>query len=308
MIKCTKCGREFKSPQALGGHLRGSHKDETQQDTGTNNADETIDDRVEAGEVPGEETALVPQDASLAEQIRTYLKQGFTIKQLASQFGFSDTTIRQEIAKLVRPEGEAIDDKAKQQDNVWPVVRKMGGGMEVISPEAVLRQYMGGGTPEEQLELRAIMKFRAAMLMVMDLVNVQKGTAEADAKRMEPILRLMKETREEQDAAAARAKASSEEIADRAAYETAGQLSQVIAQNNAKITDSINQIRQAMGGKEENPLGQVLNSIQSMQQMMQMFGITMPGMPGAQGGAPPETQWQPLPITHRKRDETEGGE
>ena len=308
MIKCTKCGREFKNPQALGGHMRGSHKDETQQDTGTNNADETIDDRVEAGEVPGEETALVPQDASLAEQIRTYLKQGFTIKQLASQFGFSDTTIRQEIAKLVRPEGEAIDDKAKQQDNVWPVVRKMGGGMEVISPEAVLRQYMGGGTPEEQLELRAIMKFRAAMLMVMDLVNVQKGTAEADAKRMEPILRLMKETREEQDAAAARAKASSEEIADRAAYETAGQLSQVIAQNNAKITDSINQIRQAMGGKEENPLGQVLNSIQSMQQMMQMFGITMPGMPGAQGGAPPETQWQPLPITHRKRDETEGGE
>ena len=307
MIKCTKCGREFKSPQALGGHMRGSHKDETQQDTGTNNADETIDDRVEAGEVPGEETALVPQDASLAEQIRTYLKQGFTIKQLASQFGFSDTTIRQEIAKLVRPEGEAIDDKAKQQDNVWPVVRKMGGGMEVISPEAVLRQYMGGGTPEEQLELRAIMKFRAAMLMVMDLVNVQKGTAEADAKRMEPILRLMKETREEQDAAAARAKASSEEIADRAAYETAGQLSQVIAQNNAKITDSINQIRQAMGGKEENPLGQVLNSIQSMQQMMQMFGITMPGMPGAQSGSPAE-QWQPPAITHRKRNETEGGE
>ena len=307
MIKCTKCGREFKSPQALGGHMRGAHKDETQQDTGPNNADETIDDRVEASEVPGEETALVPQDASLAEQIRMYLKQGFTIKQLTSQFGFSDTTIRQEIAKLVRPEGEAIDDKAKQQDNVWPVVRKMGGGMEVISPEAVLRQYMGGGTPEEQLELRAIMKFRAAMLMVMDLVNVQKGTAEADAKRMEPILRLMKETREEQDAAAARAKASSEEIADRAAYETAGQLSQVIAQNNAKITDSINQIRQAMGGKEENPLGQVLNSIQSMQQMMQMFGISMPGMTGAPGGASAD-QWQPPAITHRKRDETEGGE
>jgi len=166
---------------------------------------------------------------------------------------------------------------------------------------------MGGGTPEEQLELRAIMKFRAAMLMVMDLVNVQKGTAEADAKRMEPILRLMKETREEQDAAAARAKASSEEIADRAAYETAGQLSQVIAQNNAKITDSINQIRQAIGGKEENPLGQVLNSIQSMQQMMQMFGITIPGMPGAQSGSPAE-QWQPPVITHRKRNETEGGE
>jgi len=308
MIKCTKCGREFKNPQALGGHMRGAHQEETQEDNNHPGNPEAPNNTVGKTEAPGGETALVPEETSQAEQIRTYLKQGFTIKQMTERFGFSETTIRQEIAKLVRPEGEAIDDKAKQQDNVWPVVRKMGGGMEVISPEAVLRQYMGGGTPEEQLELRAIMKFRAAMLMVMDLVNVQKGSAEADAKRMEPILRLMKETREEQDAAAHRAKESNIEIADRAAYETATQLSQVISQNNTRITDSINQIRQAMGGKEENPLGQVLNSMQSMQQMMQMFGISMPGMPGAQGGAPPEVQWQPPPITHRKRDETGGEE
>jgi len=208
--------------------------------------------------------------------------------------------IREELKRAHDEENE--DDKA---DSRFPVIRKMGGGMEMIAPEAVLRQYMGG-TPEEELELRAIMKFRAAMLMVMDLVNIQKGDAEADAKRMMPILSLMKETREEQDAAASRAKASSEEIADRAAYETAGQLSQVISQNNAKITDSINQIRQAMGGKEENPLGQVLNSIQSLQQMMGMFGISMPGMTGAQGGTPAD-QWQPPAITRRKRNETEGG-
>jgi hypothetical protein len=311
MIKCTECGREFKNPQALGGHMRGAHKEETQQKTDPTNATgnpEPIDDKEETSEATGSETEPVPEEASQAEQIRNYIKQGYTVKQMTSRFGFSETTIRQEIARLVRPEGEAIDDKAKQQDNVWPVIRKMGGGMEVISPEAVLRQYMGGGTPEELLELRAIMKFRAAMLMVMDLVNVQKGTAEADAKRMEPILRLMKETREEQDAAAHRAKESNVEIADKAAYETAAQLSQVISQNNARITDSINQIRQAMGGKEENPLGQMLNSIQSMQQMMQMFGISMPGMPGPQGGGPPAQQWQPPPITRRKRNESQGGE
>jgi hypothetical protein len=340
MIKCTKCGREFKNPQALGGHMRGAHKEETEQDSNhsgnpedpNNTVEKTeepggktalvpqdtgsdthsgnpedIKNTVEKTEIPGGKTTLVPEEASKAEQIRTYLKQGFTIKQMTSQFGFSETTIRQEIAKLVRPEGEVIDEKGKQPDGVWPVMRKMGGGMEVIAPEAVLRQYMGG-TPEEELELRAIMKFRAAMLMVMDLVNVQKGSAEADARRMEPILRLMKETREEQDAAAHRAKESNVEIADRAAYETATQLSQVIAQNNTKITDSINQIRQAMGGKEENPLGQVLNSMQSMQQMMGMFGISMPGMPGAQGGGPPAEQWQPPAITHRKRNETQGGE
>ena len=98
------------------------------------------------------------------------------------------------------------------------------------------------------------------------------------------------------------------EIAERTAYDTATQLSQVISQNNTRITDSINQIRQAMGGKEENSLGQVLNAMQSMQQMMGMFGVSMPGMPGAQGGGPPSAQWQPPPITHRKRNESQGGE
>jgi len=132
--------------------------------------------------------------------------------------------------------------------------------------------------------------------------------AEADARRMMPILSLMKETREAQDAAAQRAKASNEEIADRAAYETANQLSQVISQNNARITESINQIRQAMGGKEDNPLAQVLSSMQSMQQLMQMFGVKMPGMPGQAPGGAPAQEWQPPPITHRKRNETEGGE
>jgi hypothetical protein len=306
MIKCTKCGREFKSPQALGGHMRSAHQEETPEEVSQTEDLEETGNSEETDEDMATETALVPAEASQAEQIRSYIKQGFTVKQLNKQFGFSESTIRQELSKLVKPEGEAIDDKAKHQDNAWPIIRKMGGGAEVISPEAVLRQYMGG-TPEEELELRAIMKFRAAMLMVMDLVNVQKGTAEADAKRLEPMLKLMKETREEQDAAAHRAKESNMEIADHAAYETANQLSQVIAQNNVRITDSINQIRQAMGGKDENPLGQVLNSIQSLQQMMQMFGINMPGMAGNQGGAQ-GSQWQPPPITHRKRNETEGGE
>mgnify|MGYP001046307304 CR=1 FL=1 len=209
--------------------------------------------------------------------------------------------IREELKRARDEENE--DEK---NNGRFPMIRKMGGGMEMIAPEAVLRQYMGG-TPEEESELRAIMKFRAAMLMVMDLVNIQKGDAEADARRMEPILKLMKETREEQDAAAQRAKESNIEIAERTAYETAGQLSQVITQNNAKITESISQIRQAMGGKEENLLGQVLNAMQSMQQMMQMFGVSMPGMAPPQGGGPAAGQYQPPAITHRKRNETEGG-
>ena len=263
-------------------------------------------------------------DDQFVQQVKELQAQKLSQRVIADQLGVTRYRVQQ-VLKELNPPGESkalvpaqmmreiireelkhAREEEKEDEGRFPMVRKWGGGVETVAPEAVLKQYMGG-TPEEELELRAIMKFRAAMLMVMDLVNIQKGDAEADAKRMMPILSLMKETREEQDAAASRAKASSEEIADRAAYETAGQLSQVISQNNAKITDSINQIRQAMGGKEENPLGQVLNSMQSMQQMMQMFGVSMPGMAGAQGGASPETQWQPPAITHRKRNETEGG-
>ena len=188
-------------------------------------------------------------------------------------------------------------------------MRKMGGGVEVIAPEAVLRQYMGG-TPEGEVELRAIMKFRAAMLMVMDLVNIQKGSAEADAKRMEPVLRLMKETREEQDAAAARAKASSEDIADRAAQAVASQLFGAVSQNNAQVTGTLDQIKQMVGGKSDDPFSRVVNMMQSMQQMSQMFGMPLPGMmPGAvpaTGQPGSQAPAQSLPIERHSINELEG--
>ena len=265
-------------------------------------------------------------DDQFMQSVKALKEQGFSQRETAAELKVPRSRV-QEALKTLKPTAESKalvpeekmreiireelkrardeEDEDDKTDGRFPVIRKMGGGMEMIAPEAVLRQYMGG-TPQEEIELRAIMKFRAAMLMVMDLVNIQKGSAEADAKRMEPILRLMKETREEQDAAAQRAKESNTEIADRAAYETATQLSQVITENNARITNSINEIKQAMGGKEESPLGQFLNSIQSMQQMMRMFGISLPGMPGQAPGAPAE-HWQPPPITRRNRNESQGG-
>ncbi len=217
-----------------------------------------------------------------------------------------------QLRKIIREELKSARDSAQADDKEkangqFPMIRKMGGGVEVISPEAVLRQYMGG-TPEEEIELRAIMKFRASMLMVMDLVNIQKGSAEADAKRMIPILSLMKETREEQDAAASRAKASSEEIADRAAHETAAHLFGAISQNNTQVSSSLEQIRQTLNGKNDDPFSRLMNMMQSMQQMSQMFGMPMPGMPP---GAPPPVSPgvspppNPQPIERHKINEME---
>jgi len=263
------------------------------------------------------------------EEIRRRKDEGQSERQMASELNVSRSKVRtalqdiklseagnalvpeDKLRAIIREELERVrngeEEEAKTRGE-FPIVRKMGGGMEMIAPEAVLKHYMGG-TPDGEVELRAIMKFRAAMLMVMDLVNIQKGSAEADARRMEPILRLMKETREEQDAAAARAKASSEEIADRTAQATAGQLFGAISQSNSQVNSTLAQIKQMVGGQANDPFSQVVSMLQSMQQMSQMFGMPLPGMmPGAApSGGPPGAQpmSEPPPIEKHSAKEWE---
>lgn len=266
-------------------------------------------------------------DDQFIDEVKRRKEAGQSERQMATELNASRSKVRTALQSLkVAEAGDApvpedklraiireelerartAEEEEAQKSGEFPIIRKMGGGMEMIAPEAVLKHYMGG-TPEGEVELRAIMKFRAAMLMVMDLVNIQKGSAEADAKRMEPILRLMKETREEQDAAASRAKASSEEIAERTAQATAGQLFGAISQSNGQVNSTLAQIKQMVGGQASDPFSQIVSMLQSMQQMSQMFGMPMPGMPmggpqggGAPGGQPPS---EPPPIEKRSANE-----
>jgi hypothetical protein len=298
--KCDYCGRQFKSPQALGGHIKNVHAGE-----GKTGANTDPDEEAESLLDPDETTiGGTPEEEAEAEQIRRYIKQGYSYGQLKGQFGFKDSTIRQVLEKVIQPE-EPVK-KYDSNDDGLPVIRKMGGGIETITPEAVLRRYMDGGE-SDKYELRGMMKLRAAMLMVMDLVNIQKSAAEADARRIEPMLKLMQETREEQDAAAARAKSSSEEIAGRAAEATAGQIYEAITQNNSQVNTNLERIKQIVGGQSGDPFSQVVSMMQSMQQMSQMFGMPMPGMPGnlnnpagGQGSA------EPPPIERYSINELEG--
>jgi len=263
------------------------------------------------------------------EEVKKLKEQGLSERKIAARLNISRNQVRntlQEIRMEASGEDALPEDKMRsvireelkrarddeeeerKRNGGFPIMRKAGAGMEVTAPEAVLVQYMGG-TDAETAELKAIMKFRAAMLMVMDLVDIQKGLAEADARRMEPVLKLMKETREEQDAAAARAKASSEEIADRAAQTTAGQLYEAISQNQGQVNSSLERIKQMVGGQAGDPFSQMVSMMQSMQQMSLMFGMPMPGMmPGGAPGAamPGTTTAEPPPIERHSINEWEG--
>jgi len=291
VFTCSVCGKKFRTMQALGGHVGRAHPQ--------NRAEETSGEVAEV--VTGKPLPTQPpdDDPGIMDNIRKLHQQGYSAKQVKEEFGYARSTVDQVFAEFIEPEGKT---EAEDREAGLPVTTK---GTEIITPEAIM-QRLANGSQDWHLRLEGMMLLRAAQRMNRDDIEMTRMQAEADATRIKPILELMRETRLEQDAAAQRAKESNIEIAERAAYDTAGQLSQVITQNNARITDSINQIRLAMGGKEDNPLGQVLNAMQSMQQMMQMFGIAMPGAAGQQGGGQPQ-QWQPPPITRRKRNEAEGG-
>ena len=199
MFTCKICGRKFKSIKALGGHTSSAHPaNPTEPTEGENGNPEPVEAETE--------------DESVAAEIREYLSRGYSFEQLTKQLHFKERTVRQEMAKMVVP--------ASEQDTNLPMTYKQ---TEVISPEAVLRRYMDGSY-EDELELRGMMKLRAAMLMVMELASIQKTVAEADAKRLDPLLRVLKESREELDAAAARARGASFEMAQEAAEGAVGRV------------------------------------------------------------------------------------
>ena len=227
---------------------------------------------------------------SEADKIRALSEMGFSRKQLVEDFNFSRSLVYRTLpVHAVAKMGGKKDDP---RDDGLPVLRKMGAGMDVVTPEAVLRRYMDG--EDEQRELRGMMKLRAAMLMVMDLVNILKGEAEADARRLEPILRLMQETRAEQDAAAQRAKGSTAKIAQQAAQEAVGGVVGYLEQKIPK--GPLPKDMSEMLTKRLDKMWEMMDHV--MEQRM---------LPGFQAGKPPEG-WQseeiraPAPVSDTQNE------
>jgi len=312
MYICKVFGKKFKQPTALGGHVRSAHWQSKAEGLPHGNNPETIEEDMRAEEttsaaapVERAQTQLASsdEDPGVMERIRILLRKKYTPRQIKESYGYSPRTVDQVAEEFIEPEGKGEGGEHNDRERGLPVTTK---GTEVVTPEFIM-QELANGSSDWRLRLEGMMLLRAAQRMNRDDVEMTRMQAETDATRIKPILELMKETRLEQDAAAARAKESNIEIAERTAYDMASQMSPMVSQGFTKVTEGLNQMRQAVGGKEENPLGQLLNMMQSMQQFMGMFGISMPGMmPGqAQGGAPSAEQWQPPPITRRKLNESE---
>jgi len=208
MFTCKICGRKFRKSQSLAGHVSGAHS----QNQAT--ASETDNQTTEpATEVEAEPAEAAVEEPGTAEEIRGYLKKGYSFNQLTGQLHFDSRSVRREIVKMVPP---AADSEQPTALTTIPVV------------EFILNR-LADGSDEWRKMLEGMMLLRAAQKMNREDVEIMRMQAEAEAKLLEPILRVMKEAREEQDAAAARAKESSIEIARNAAQEAAAETAREVA-------------------------------------------------------------------------------
>jgi len=247
-------------------------------------APETGGNTEAAGQAAVEKTATIqegrepPHDETptIADQIREYRSQGLTFKQLVNELGFKETTVRDVIAKELVAENKAQEEKT----STLPLVIKNGKG-EMIAPEAVIWQMAVEEGVDGERDFKALMKWAAAIEMVHRMTEIRKSEAEALAATARPVLEMMEKSREELDAAVARAKESSMAIAETAAAAAA-------ARAAMHIDERINELKEVR--KEKADIATVQDPMmglfaRTLETMMNRFtGMAFGGNAG--GGAP----------------------
>jgi hypothetical protein len=298
MFECKTCGRKFKTMQELGGHTSSAHpKPGEPSATVTEgepalaaelaeSAEKQPDDARLSEKQPGTETHEVTHsgaegnaedgEPSIADQIRDYRSQGLTFKQLVNDLGFKESTVRDVISKELVAENKAQEEKT----STLPLVIKNGKG-EMIAPEAVIWQMAVEEGVDGERDFKALMKWAAAIEMVHRMTEIRKSEAEALAATAKPVLEMMEKSREELDAAVARAKESSMAIAEAAAAGAA-------ARATMHIDGRINELKEVR--KEKADIATVQDPItgliaRTLETMMNRFtGMAFGGNAG--GSAP----------------------
>jgi hypothetical protein len=309
MFKCKDCGRQFGTLQALRGHSGHCPKKKRESKDLMPQPQENPEAVAEVAspDVPVEEVcsnvaadvegaiAEAPADTEEAnpnesdigrlERIRNLLAQGYTVKELiAPPFEFPESSVYEQVPKVFPPKEKPKDEESEDEDDSdrMPAVYRKD---QVINPETLLRRYLlNGGSHDDELRFQGMMELRASILLAMELATVQERMASAEAKRIEPLLKVLREGREELDSAAARAKDSSAQIAHDAAFEVAQGMGGAFS---AEIRD----LKAALPGKPEemDPIKKMfVDAMQphAAQAIGQLFASLF--KPSPQGGAQPQ--------------------
>jgi hypothetical protein len=144
MFICEVCGRKFKTQQAFGGHISSAHpKNRPKAESAEQVEIGENAQRDQTGE--GSQTAVI-EEPGACEEIRRLAQKGYTFKVLTERFGFHPRTVRQEMEKVVPPEGNG--NETGESASV-PVTVK---GTEVVTPEFIMNK-LADGSDEWNLRL-----------------------------------------------------------------------------------------------------------------------------------------------------------
>lgn len=282
MYTCKICGKKFKASHQLAGHTSMAHpKRQLENQVSSNNLElteapeEAHSEDVKA-EVAPEETSASEEEPGVMDSIRALMHEGYGPKQIKENFGYHPRTVDDVAKESIEP--DAMPEREKHDG--FPLTRKTGGGQEVLNPEVLLKQYLdqdGDSSPGHWM-FQGMMLLRAAQLMNMDLMQMRKLDAEADAKRLEPLMKMIQVSREEMDATAQRNRESQEQIAHQAAGEAAAMAAHKIDERFNQMQErkkDIAEVQDPMKGLTARTMETVINQITG-----QMFG----GQGGGQGG------------------------
>ncbi len=217
--------------------------------------------------------ATVEAEDSRAQQIRELLDQGYTFEQIRDQFKFSESTIRKELKRRLKPEGQPA--LANGEPAELPVVVK---GSEVITPESIMERFLKYGGKDWELRLEGMMLLRAAQKMVREDVAIMREQVETSAKLMDSIEGLMRETRAEQDAALKRSQHAQAEVAGEAAQQAAGRVAGYFAERLTRIEEKVN--APPVGS---NPMIDMMARVMEPY-LKNVLGVLLGGKGGAQEG------------------------
>jgi len=259
---CSICGKQFDSSQALAGHVSSAHAEPQ-----------------ESGEVrprePDEETAEIDRAVEL-------FKEGYSFRQVTEKFGISRATAHRAMKKVTPPEGKPAEPEKGRE----ALPAKLGA-KDVIPPEVVLQEL---GLPADGQDVGMWKQGLVdGIKLLLAGARYSQLTAADQAEIVRTQLEVMRAARE-----------GTMEIAERAAYQAAQQVS-------GRLLPEIESLKSALRGQATDPFSRMVSMLSSMQQLSQMMG-QMFGMP-MMGGPPPgqpEQNWEPPPIKRRSIKELEG--
>jgi hypothetical protein len=211
------------------------------------------------------------------EKIDQLLDEGYTPLQIEKEWGYPHSTVREIAKKRITPKGTAQGGE-KEDNTALPVVLKTGQGREVITPEGIMQRHLLGDGDHGAAMLQGMILLRAAQLMVMNDVEIMKGQAEAQSTALKPILEIMEKAREDMDAAAERARHSTEEAAASAAAAAAARAAAHIDQR----FDELKHQKKDIAETEKPMEGVMARTMEIVMQRLQgmMFGGQVDQTPG----------------------------